>query len=364
MAKKKNNSKIFNQLFLNLAFQQAEINLGFTKSNPSVGCIVEKDGSTISSGFTYKNGRPHAETVALKKNKDFKNANLYVTLEPCVHYGKTPPCVNLIKKKNIKNVFFSLNDPDVRTKNLAKNFLIKNGVNCFSNFKKTYGKKFYESYILKHKKKIPLIDSKIAFTKDFFSINKKNKFVTNFKSRRTVHLLRSKYDCILSTSKTINKDDSKLDVRIEGLENKSPDIIIIDRKLKLNENLSLFKIHSKRKIIIFTEIKKNIKINKFKKKGIKIYYINRLIEKNDFIIMFMKISQLGYSRVFCETGVTLLKFLIKNKFIHNLYAFQSPYKVRKYGLNKLSAYTKKNINIKNKIKVNLKDDKLYKINFK
>ena len=93
---------------LALAFELAKINLGSTKENPSVGCVVEKNGSIISSGYTSINGRPHAEYNALNKNINFKNSNVYVTLEPCSHYGKTPPCTNIIKrKKGKKSVLFN-----------------------------------------------------------------------------------------------------------------------------------------------------------------------------------------------------------------------------------------------------------------
>ena len=85
---------------MKLAFEQAKNKSWINKKNPSVGCIIEKNGSVISSGHTSINGRPHAEYNALNKKKYFKNANLYVTLEPCSHYGLTPPCTNKIKKKN------------------------------------------------------------------------------------------------------------------------------------------------------------------------------------------------------------------------------------------------------------------------
>ena len=96
------------QEYINLAFSLAEINLGSTKSNPSVGCIIEKNGSIISSGHTSLSGRAHAEFNALNKKIDFKNANLYSTLEPCTHHGKSPPCTNIIKKKGIKNVYYDI----------------------------------------------------------------------------------------------------------------------------------------------------------------------------------------------------------------------------------------------------------------
>jgi diaminohydroxyphosphoribosylaminopyrimidine deaminase / 5-amino-6-(5-phosphoribosylamino)uracil reductase len=103
--------------YTKLAFQQANINLGSTKTNPSVGCIVVKNDSVISSGRTSLSGRPHAEANALKKNIDYLNSDLYVTLEPCSHYGKTPPCVKKIIEKKIRRVVFSISDIDPRSKN-------------------------------------------------------------------------------------------------------------------------------------------------------------------------------------------------------------------------------------------------------
>ena len=122
MERQKNNSKSRHSYFLSLAFEQAKINLGSTSKNPSVGCVIERDGSIISSGHTSLNGRPHAEYNALNKNIDFKNANLYVTLEPCTHYGLTPPCTNIIIKKKIMNVYFSAFDYDLRTRNKSNGY--------------------------------------------------------------------------------------------------------------------------------------------------------------------------------------------------------------------------------------------------
>ena len=98
--------KINHNNFFNLSFNLARINLGKTKTNPSVGCIVEKNGSVISSGFTSINGRPHAEFNALNKKINFTKSNLYVTMEPCTHYGLTAPCTDVIKKKKNKKSFF------------------------------------------------------------------------------------------------------------------------------------------------------------------------------------------------------------------------------------------------------------------
>ena len=110
--------------------------------------------------------------------------------------------------------------------------------------------KIFIKVIFLIKKKIPLIDAKIAISKDFFTINKNSKWITNYRSRRVAHLIRSKYNCIVSTSETINKDNALLNCRIEGLEKGGPDLIIIDRKLKLKKILD-YLTHQKKENIYF-----------------------------------------------------------------------------------------------------------------
>ena len=159
--------------YLSLAFELAKINLGSTKENPSVGCVVEKNGSIISSGYTSINGRPHAEFNALNKKINFKDSNMYISLEPCSHFGKTPPCTNIIRKKKIKKVFYTINDPDKRSKNKSKKVLSKFNVLTKKNYLKKKALKFYESYYKFKINKFPLIDTKIALSKDYFSNSKK-----------------------------------------------------------------------------------------------------------------------------------------------------------------------------------------------
>ncbi len=364
MANLKNNFNSKTSLFLSLAFEQAKINLGSTKTNPSVGCIIEKDGAVISSGRTSFKGRPHAEFNALNKKKNFKNANLYVTLEPCSHYGVTPPCTNIIIRKGIKKVFYSANDCDVRSKKKSKKILNKKKIYVKHSILKENGANFYESYYLQHSKNLPLIDAKVAISKDYFTISKKKRWITNSQSRRRSHLLRSMYSCIISTSKSINDDNSLLDCRIDGLQKKSPDLIIIDRALKLKKRLRLFKTIKKRKVILFTISDKNKKISYLKKRGVKVITMKSLVNKDDFTKLFFIIKKMGYHRIFVETGLTFLNFLIKNKFLKSIYIFKSSTYLKKLGFNLPKSNLLKKIALKNQINVNLFGDKLYKENLK
>ena len=344
--------------FSNLAFNIAESNVGKTDKNPSVGCVIVKNNSVISSGVTSINGRPHAEYNALSKNLNFKDAYMYVTLEPCTQYGITPPCTNLIKKKKVKKVYYCFEDPDIRTYKKAK--IVLN--NTIKKIKKIddRNKDFYKSYFLNKKYKLPFIDAKIAISKDFSTISKKNKWITNSRSRKVSHLIRSKYDCIISTSASINKDNSLLNCRIKGLNNFKPDLVIIDRKLRLKKNLALYSLAKKRKTYLFTTSNNSKQISFLKKRNIKIIKLNSLLTKDDFFNLFRKLFQLGKRRILIESGLIFLNQLLKMNFINNLYIFKSNIKLRSNGFNNSKKNLIKNLKIFKQVNVNLKSDKLLK----
>ena len=347
--------------FLNLAYQLAEKNLGKTGVNPSVGSVVVKNNTVISSGITSINGRPHAEFNALKNIKDIARSTLYTSLEPCIHYGETPPCTNIIIKKKIKNVFYGFEDPDLRTFKKAKKILNAKGIETKLIKSKKF-ESFYRSYLINKKFGTPFISAKIAISKDFFSINKNGKWITNIFSKKITHLLRSKHDGILSTSKSINYDNALLNCRIEGLNNYKPDLFIIDLNLKLKKNLLLNKILKKRKTYLITHKINLKKAQTYKKKGYKLIYINSLVNRNDFKSLYKKIYKMGYSRVLVESGLTFLNNLIKNRLVDDLYIFKTNLNLKKKGKNNTTLKYLKSISSK-PISINLDNDKLYKKEF-
>lgn len=347
------------KFYSNLAFNLAENHLGRTGINPSVGCVVVKNNSVISSGVTDINGRPHAEFIALNKNLNFKDSDMYVTLEPCAHHGSTPPCTNIIKNKKIKNVFYNNKDPDLITRGKAEQIFKTKKI----NFRLVRGVRdyFYKSYFLNKRKNLPLLDAKLAISKDYNSINIKSKRITNNRSKIVTFLLRSKYDSIISTAKTINEDNALLNCRIKGLDNNKPDLLIIDRNLTLKKNLKFLQIANKRKTYIFTSSKNTKKISFFKSKKCKVIQINDLKCKNDFLNLFNIIFKLGKRRILVESGLIFLNELFKLKLVNELYLFMSNKKLGNDGLNNMYANYLRKFQLNNKIRVNLNDDKLYKI---
>ena len=344
---------------LTLAFELAKINIGSTKENPSVGCVVEKNGSIISSGYTSFNGRPHAEFNALNKKLNFVNSNIYITLEPCSHFGKTLPCTNIIKRKKIKRVYYSIDDFDKRSQNKSKQILTNQNIITNKFVLKKKGLRFYQSYFRLKKNKLPLFDAKIAISKDYYTKNKKNKWITNERSRKLTHLLRSRYNALISTSRSINDDNSVLTCRIKGLTHKSPHLIIIDRNLILKKDLSIFKTKNRRKIYIITTKNDQKKIKWLKNHNIKVIKLQKLDSKEDFGRLFQYFTKLKYSRIFVESGLTFMNFLMKSNFLSNIYIFKTNLNLNKNGINNSSNKLIKRIKLKNKLKVYLENDNVY-----
>ena len=231
---------------------QAQRNLGNTKENPAVGCVIVKNDCIISAGCTGINGRPHAEQNAITYSKnDIKNSDLYVTLEPCSHYGRTPPCVKTIIRNKIKRVFFSLNDPDRRSYNKSTKQLKKNKIRVQNGILGSDIKNFYKSYFKYKENILPFVTAKMAISKDFYTNSKKKKWITNKFSRGRVHLMRSNHDCILTSINTIIIDNPRFTCRIRGLEDNSPSRIILDKKLKIHITSNIVRSANKYRTIIF-----------------------------------------------------------------------------------------------------------------
>ena len=355
------------KFFMELALAQAQKNLGNTKENPSVGCVLVKNGYLITAGHTGEGGRPHAEQNAISSSKiSPQKSNLYVTLEPCSHYGQTPPCVQLIIKNKIKKVFFSLNDPDPRSFKKCSSTLRRRGVIVSNYILKNKISPFYRSYIKNKKSKLPFVTCKLAASKDFYTINKINKWITNELSRGRVHLMRSYNECIITSSKTIIKDNPRLSCRIDGLYRRSPYIIILDRKLKIPTNSKIIsKFYKKRVIIFYNEINKE-KIKLLKKLRIKIYKIPLDSSGNlDLRESLIKAKKLGFSRIFIETGIKLTTSFFNMKLVDDFKLFISSKKLGKNGQESMKSFFGSYLKNKRKIieKVNLFGDQLvsYKI---
>ena len=355
MSTEKNNISKKHKYFMKLAYNQAGKILGNTGENPAVGCVIVKNNKLISLSHTNFNGRPHAERIALSSKKiNFKNSFLYSTLEPCSHYGKTAPCTDIIKKKKVKSVYFSKFDPDKRSFGKAIKNLNKNNIKTFENIYKSAGDNFYRDYCTFKSTNNIFISSKLATSKDLFIARRYNKWITNIYSRDRVHLLRACHDSILTTSKTILKDDSILNCRIDGLQKYSPNRFIIDKNLNIPITSKIIKTANKISTYVFYNLNDKFKLKKMRQCKVKTIRIDLKDNHLDFNKIIIFLRNKGFYRVFIEAGIKFNYFLLKNNYINDFYHFYSDQLLGNNGFHN----TKKFFNEMNKIKLNKREIKI------
>lgn len=239
-------------------FQLAEHGLGSVSPNPMVGCVIVKDGKVIGEGFHRVFGESHAEVNAIESVADkslLKGATLYVNLEPCSHYGKTPPCADRIIECGIEEVFISASDPSEKVAGKGIEKMQKAGLSVHSGLLKEREEQFNVRFRTYHLKKRPYIILKWAQTADGFMDVKrdegmKGQFrISNEESKRLLHKWRSEEDSILIGTNTAINDDPSIDVRL--VEGKNPLRLVMDLKSRLSENLKL--LTDGKPTVIYTE---------------------------------------------------------------------------------------------------------------
>ena len=342
---------------MELALNLARARGGLTGVNPSVGCVIVNNDKIISIGQTGFDGRPHAESNAINNcNESLKGSKMYITLEPCNHYGKTPPCTDLIIKKNIKEVFYSIEDIDKNVKGKSfqilksKNIIVKKGL-----LKKKVTE-FYDNYFFNRKNKTPYVTGKIAVSKNNLIYSENTKKITDIHSDKLTHFLRYKNDSLMISSTTLNKDNPKLNCRLIGFEKHSPRRIILDNNLKMKTNSYIFKTINKNNTIIFYNKADKIRISLFKKKGVRLIKSN-LVKDRFFDLKFLlkKLYILGTRNLLIEGGDILSGSFLKNKIFNQFYFFKSSKNLSKTLIYKdFSHFKILTQNYKSKTKINSK----------
>ena len=342
MSTKKDKFNHKDHFYMNLALNLARERLGLTGENPSVGCVIVKNDEVISFGQTGLNGIPHAEYNAIKScKKNLKGSKIYVSLEPCTHYGKTPPCSDIIIRSKIKEVIFSIIDPDITTKSKSFKIFKKKRIKVKLGLLHNEAKKIYKPYIYNKSKKMPFVTGKLAISKDKFIYSKKQQKITNKYSDGISHLLRYRNDSILISNKTLNIDNPKLNCRIQGLSHYSPKRIILDRNLSIKRKSYIFQTSTKKNTLIFYNKGALKKINLLKKKGVKL--IKLKTDNNNFFnlkLVLNKIYSLGCRNLLVEGGKTLTNSFLKHNIFNQFYLFQSSNKLGKTA--KLNVYSELN----------------------
>lgn len=296
---------------MNRCIELAKQAQGETSPNPMVGCVIlNPEGEIISIGYHAKYGQNHAERDALLKLDSAENCTLVVNLEPCSHYGKTPPCADLIIEKGVKRVIYGMKDvnPIVAGNGLKK--LIDAGIEVIGPVMEDECRKLNEVFIknqTQHKTFVALktattIDGKIATSTN------DSKWITSDLARQEVRKIRHRYDAILTSSLTILADNPTMEHKCK---------IILDRELKTNPQMTIYK---QGKIFVFYDENSSTRVKEHEN----IHYIPTPVqgEKLDIEFILEKLYSLGIMSILVEAGGTLNGSFLP--FIDKLYHFVAP----------------------------------------
>ena len=321
--------------FLLKAYNLSKSKFGSTFPNPAVGCLIVNNDKVISTGVTAIEGRPHAEEIALKKaGNKAKGSIMYVTLEPCFHSSRNGSCAEQILRSGIKAIYISRHDPDRRTDGKSIKKLKQNGLKVFCGLHQNKINNLNKFFFYSLKNKRPFVKVKMAISYDE-KITKNNyfsKWISNSKSRNFSHDLRFNSQAILTTSKTIIKDNPKFTVRKNNKIIKYLPTIIIDNTLKIPLKTKILKDISKKRVIIFTTSKNKKKLEILKRLGCEIILM-KLNNKNQMNLktIFKKLYILRINDILIEAGGIFFSNLIKNKLVDEIHLFRSDKIIGKKG---------------------------------
>ena len=242
--------------FMAAAIRLCRRNLGLTSTNPSVACLIVKDGVIVGSAVTAPSGRPHAEAQALAAaGEAARGATAYVTLEPCSHHGKTPPCSEALIAAGIGRVVVSVTDPDERVAGRGFAMLRDAGIAVETGLLEADGEEALAAYLNRQTKKRPYVTLKLAVSADGMlgRLGEGQVAITGPVSRGQVHILRAETDAILVGIGTALADDPELTCRLPGLEDRSPVRIVLDPRLELSPASKLARTARRVPVIVVTE---------------------------------------------------------------------------------------------------------------
>ena len=299
-----------NEKYMNRCLELARLGAGSAAPNPMVGSVIVHNEKIIGEGYHQKHGGPHAEVNAIHSVKDrelLKESTIYVTLEPCAHFGLTPPCSDLIVENRIPNVVIGTIDPfaEVAGKGIEK--LKKAGINVTIGILESECRELNKRFFTFHEKKRPYIILKWAQTIDgFIDIDRLEEefgeptWITGDLALRLVHKIRSEEDAILVGRNTAEKDNPSLTVR--NWKGRNPIRLVVDSKLHLPDNLNLF--DRTEKTFVFNVIKEETKGN--------LAYI-KIDDDNNFVSQIVaKLFDLNIQSVIVEGGRQLLESFIES----------------------------------------------------
>lgn len=317
--------------FMKRAIELAKQGAGWTAPNPLVGAVVVKNGRVIGEGYHRKYGELHAERNALAAcSEDPAGATLYVTLEPCCHYGKTPPCTEIIIEKKIAKVVIGSRDPNPKVAGKGARILREHGIEVVENYMREACDALNPVFFHYITTKTPYVVLKFAMTLDgkIATRTGASKWITGEAARNHVHQLRGRYAGILAGIGTVLADDPMLNCRIDGAH--QPLRIILDSQLRIPMGSRLVRSAKEYPLLIVCNESTRdreegaSRIQKLEEAGAKVW---TLPEKNghpDLNVLMQRLGEEKIDSVLIEGGGTVNEAALKAHIVHHVYAYIAP----------------------------------------
>jgi diaminohydroxyphosphoribosylaminopyrimidine deaminase/5-amino-6-(5-phosphoribosylamino)uracil reductase len=325
--------------FMQLALSLGRRGLGLTWPNPAVGAVVVKNGIIIGRGWTQPGGRPHAETEALKRaGREARGATLYVTLEPCSHHGKTPPCADAIIRAGIARVVSALDDPnpDVAGQGYAK--LRERGIAVETGVCAEEAARSNAGHLRRMREGRPQVLLKLAASSDGKAglAGRKPVGITGEAARVRVHQMRAEADAILVGVGTVLADDPHLTCRLPGMFERSPVRVVLDAKLRLPLSTAIVGTARDVPVWVFagpgaSPVAEDI----LRSKGVEVMRVELTDGRLDLRAVLNALAGRGITRLMVEGGPTVAASFIQADLVDEAALFRSPNPIGASGIDLL-----------------------------
>ncbi len=308
------------------ALQLARRGEGRVHPNPLVGAVIVRSGRVLAEGAHERFGKDHAEICALKGLQNAKDATLYVTLEPCDHFGKTPPCTRSLIASGLRRVVVAMKDPDPRVAGRGIRRLKKAGLRVTVGVLEKEARRLNRHYIHWMKKKVPYVTAKTGQSLDgkIATRTGQSRWITGPQARRQAHELRASSDAILVGVNTVLRDDPFLTVRLSGVH-AQPLKVVLDATLKTRPNAALFSKRSPAPVFLFVSRRANAeRVRRFQKKATVIVVPEKKPGLLRWRSILLELGRRGVTHLLIEGGGEVLGSAFEERVVNEAYFFTAP----------------------------------------
>ena len=324
---------------MQLAFALGRRSLGRAWPNPAVGAVVVKDGVVLGRGWTQPGGRPHAETEALKRaGKAARGATMYVTLEPCSHQGKTPPCADAIIRAGIARVVSALEDPNPEVAGQGYTKLRERGIAVETGLAAEAARRTHIGHIRRISEGRPHVLLKLALSADgkVGAAGRKPVAITGEAARIEVSLLRARHDAILVGIGTVLSDNPSLTCRLPGMMDHSPVRVVLDAQLRVALSYSVVATARETPTwIVCAPSASEMAEQVLRDKGVEVLRVEAKEERFDLPQLLKVLAERGITRLMVEGGPTVAASFVQADLVDEAVLFHAPRNIGPDGINAL-----------------------------